>query len=96
MFQEPGLEQEHLDSDIFYHSSGKPFRRSTMKKTSIFLFLCALVLMINSCQSRAVSRWTGSALKLELPEDFDKPISHTLIWRAIEHAKLLNCKIFVS
>ena len=46
-----------------------------MKKTSIFLFLCALVLMINSCQSRAVSRWTGSALKLELPEDFDKPIS---------------------
>ena len=27
-------------------------------------------------------------------ELFDKPISHTLIWRAIEHAKLLNCKIF--
>ncbi len=31
--------------------------------------------MINSCQSRVVSRWTGSALKLQLPNDFDKPIS---------------------
>ena len=31
--------------------------------------------MINSCQSRVVSRWTGSALKLQLPDDFDKPIS---------------------
>tara|TARA_B100001063_G_C16759528_1_gene555163 strand:- start:1263 stop:2240 length:978 start_codon:yes stop_codon:yes gene_type:complete len=25
---------------------------------------------------------------------FDKPISHILIWTAIEHAKFLNCKIF--
>jgi FemAB family protein len=25
---------------------------------------------------------------------FDKPISHILIWKAIEQAKLLNCKIF--
>ena len=31
--------------------------------------------MINSCQSRVVSRWTGAALKLTLPQDFDKPIS---------------------
>ena len=26
-------------------------------------------------QTRAISRLTGSALQLELPEDFDKPIS---------------------
>ena len=26
-------------------------------------------------QTRAISRLTGSALKLELPKDFDKPIS---------------------
>ena len=31
--------------------------------------------IINSCQSRVVSRWTGSALKLKLPADFEKPIS---------------------
>ena len=40
-----------------------------------FLTLSALLFMINSCQSRVVSRWTGSALKLQLPDDFDKPIS---------------------
>ena len=27
------------------------------------------------CQSRAISRFTGVALKLELPDDFYKPIS---------------------
>ena len=31
--------------------------------------------MINSCQSRVVSRLTGVALNLKLPDDFDKPIS---------------------
>ena len=31
--------------------------------------------MINSCQSRVVSRLTGEALRLQLPNDFDKPIS---------------------
>ena len=40
-----------------------------------FLTLSALLFMINSCQSRAVSRWTGTALKLQLPDDFEKPIS---------------------
>ena len=40
-----------------------------------FLTLSALLFMINSCQSRAVSRWTGAALKLQLPDDFEKPIS---------------------
>ena len=46
-----------------------------MKNIILFLTLIALILTINSCQSRAVSRWTGTALKLPLPDDFDKPIS---------------------
>ena len=46
-----------------------------MKKTMLFAALAAFVLTINSCQSRMVSRWTGAALKLQLPDDFDKPIS---------------------
>ena len=46
-----------------------------MKKMILFLALSALVFVINSCQSRVVSRWTGAALKLQLPDDFDKPIS---------------------
>ena len=46
-----------------------------MKKTILFLTLGTLVVMIGSCQSRVVSRWTGTALQLKLPDDFDKPIS---------------------
>ena len=46
-----------------------------MKKMILLLTLATLVLTLNSCQSRVVSRWTGSALKLQLPDDFDKPIS---------------------
>jgi len=46
-----------------------------MKKMILLLTLATLVLALNSCQSRVVSRWTGSALKLQLPDDFDKPIS---------------------
>ena len=46
-----------------------------MKKIIIFSILLSSILIINSCQSRAVSRWTGTALKLTLPEDFDRPIS---------------------
>lgn len=41
----------------------------------LLLTLATLVLALNSCQSRVVSRWTGAALKLQLPDDFDKPIS---------------------
>ena len=48
-----------------------------MKKNILFLFLITLVIMLNGCQSRAVSRWTGTALKLKLPGDFEKPISFT-------------------
>jgi hypothetical protein len=46
-----------------------------MKKIIIFGFIIFTLLLLSSCQSRAVSRWTGSALKLELPDDFDRPIS---------------------
>ena len=43
---------------------------------NIFLGIIILVLFIcSSCQSRAVSRLTGSALELKLPDDFDRAIS---------------------
>ena len=36
-----------------------------------------MLLFVSGCkfQTRALSRLTGSALKLELPKDFDKPVS---------------------
>ena len=46
-----------------------------MKKIIIFSMLLVAIFIINSWQSRVVSRWTGKALKLNLPNDFDKPIS---------------------
>ena len=46
-----------------------------MKNIILFLTLIALILTINSCQSRVVSRLTGMALTLPLPEDFETPIS---------------------
>ena len=46
-----------------------------MKKIILFLMLGIGLLIISSCQSRVVSRWTGTALKLSLPSDFDRPIS---------------------
>ena len=46
-----------------------------MKKMIFVLTLATVLFIINSCQSRVVSRWTGTALKLTLPQDFDKPIS---------------------
>ena len=44
-------------------------------KTLISLFV--ILLFFSGCkfQTRALSRLTGSALKLELPKDFDKPVS---------------------
>jgi len=45
-----------------------------MKKI-ILLLLSIIILFSLGCQSRAVSRFTGTALKLELPDDFDRPIS---------------------
>lgn len=45
-----------------------------MKKI-VLLVLALTFLLSTGCQSRAISRFTGSALKLELPDDFDKPIS---------------------
>tara|TARA_B100000945_G_scaffold269455_1_gene230353 strand:+ start:373 stop:624 length:252 start_codon:yes stop_codon:yes gene_type:complete len=43
-----------------------------MKKIIITIFI---TLIITGCQSRTVSRFTGSALELSLPDDFDRPIS---------------------
>ena len=44
-------------------------------KKSILLILVLTFLLSCGCQSRAISRFTGAALQLELPDDFDKPIS---------------------
>ena len=46
-----------------------------MKKIIFFATIVILVLVFSTCQSRAISRWTGAALQLELPDDFDRPIS---------------------
>ncbi len=46
-----------------------------MKKCSYFLLLICLVFIFNSCQSRAISRWTRTDLNLKLPDDFKTPIS---------------------
>ena len=46
-----------------------------MKKIIFFATLVILVLVFSTWQSRAISRWTGAALQLELPDDFDRPIS---------------------
>ena len=41
------------------------------------ILLISILLFFSGCkfQTRALSRITGSALKLDLPKDFDKPVS---------------------
>ena len=41
------------------------------------ILLISILLFFSGCkfQTRVLSRITGSALKLELPKDFDKPVS---------------------
>ena len=46
-----------------------------MKKIIFSGILVIMCLVLFSCQSRTISRWTGAALQLELPDDFDRPIS---------------------
>tara|TARA_B100001250_G_scaffold267628_1_gene230864 strand:- start:213 stop:473 length:261 start_codon:yes stop_codon:yes gene_type:complete len=46
-----------------------------MKKNVYVLIILISIFLLSSCQSRAISRITGSALELQLPKDFDKPIS---------------------
>ena len=41
----------------------------------VIIVLILIIPLINSCQSRIISRWTGKALQLSLPDDFDRPIS---------------------
>ena len=42
---------------------------------NLTIIMICIIFISTSCQSRAVSRWTGTALRLHLPDDFDKPIS---------------------
>ena len=46
-----------------------------MKNVYWILLISLFIIAYQGCQSRALSRYTGRALKLDLPEDFDKPIS---------------------
>ena len=46
-----------------------------MKKNVYVLIILISIFLLSSCQSRTISRITGSALELQLPKDFDKPIS---------------------
>ena len=46
-----------------------------MKKVIFSTTLFIIVMIFSACQSRAISRLTGTALQLQLPEDFDRPIS---------------------
>ena len=46
-----------------------------MKRIIFSGVLLIIILVFSNCQSRAISRWTGVALQLELPDDFDRPIS---------------------
>ena len=46
-----------------------------MKKILSVFSIILILFLFSSCQSRAVSRWTGNALRLQLPDDFEKPIS---------------------
>ena len=48
-----------------------------MKMRKIFLGCMILLMFLVGCkmQTRAISRIMGSALQLELPSDFEKPIS---------------------
>ena len=46
-----------------------------MKKILFFITLFIIIIIFSGCQSRTISRLTGTALQLPLPEDFDRPIS---------------------
>ena len=51
--------------------------KGKMKMRKIFFGCMILLMFLVGCkmQTRAISRIMGSALKLELPSDFDRPIS---------------------
>ena len=40
-----------------------------------FIIILIILFFVSGCQSRTISRFTGSALELRLPDDFDRPIS---------------------
>ena len=46
-----------------------------MRKLLFLIIILLCVVIFSACQSRSISRWTGAALQLELPDDFNRPIS---------------------
>ena len=46
-----------------------------MAKKFIIVLIIISLFSIFACQSRTISRFTGTALELKLPDDFDRPIS---------------------
>ena len=52
-------------------------KENKLKKTKLILLFVTIMLFSYGCkfQTRALSRITGSALELVLPNDFDQPIS---------------------
>ena len=46
-----------------------------MKRKLFLIFITIILLVMFACQSRTISRFTGTALELKLPDDFDRPIS---------------------
>ena len=46
-----------------------------MRKLILLISIMICIVLFSACQSRTISRWTGAALQLELPDNFDRPIS---------------------
>tara|TARA_Y100001970_G_scaffold288946_1_gene417810 strand:+ start:35 stop:292 length:258 start_codon:yes stop_codon:yes gene_type:complete len=46
-----------------------------MKRKFIVVLIITTLFSMFACQSRTISRFTGTALELKLPDDFDRPIS---------------------
>ena len=46
-----------------------------MNKIIYIACIIFTLMLLQNCQSRALSRYTGKALNLELPEDFDQILS---------------------
>ena len=67
-----------------------------MKKQIILLV--SILFFCSGCkfQTRALARLTGSALKLELPKDFDKPISFASGRKGEKDLFYYTCLLYTS
>ena len=61
-----------------------------MKKAVCFSVLLIVITIFTGCQSRAISRLTGASLQLQLPNDFNRPISFSS-GRKNEKSNLFCC-----